>query len=57
MFLQDSDALSRAQQVILQLQAEVERIHNTTQNIIEENELRVKQIEVCYINSTLRNTE
>ncbi|KAL5018549.1 hypothetical protein ScPMuIL_004271 [Solemya velum] len=41
----DSDALSRAQQVILQLQAEVERIHNTTQNIIEENELRVKQIE------------
>ncbi|XP_067671286.1 glutamine-rich protein 2-like [Haliotis asinina] len=41
----DSDALNRAQQAILQLQAELERLHNITQNIVEENKHRSKQIE------------
>ncbi|KAJ8317816.1 hypothetical protein KUTeg_004630 [Tegillarca granosa] len=44
--LVDSDALSRAQQAILQLQAEVEKLHNTTKDIIEENNNRNKQIDV-----------
>lgn len=41
----DSDALSRAQQAILQLQAEVEKLHSTTKDIIEENSNRAQQIE------------
>lgn len=44
--VQDSDALSRAQQAILQLQAEVERLHRTTSDIIDENNRRTKQIQV-----------
>lgn len=41
----DSDALSRAQQAILQLQAEVEKLHSTTKDIIEDNSNRAQQIE------------
>ncbi|XP_053385599.1 myosin-3-like isoform X3 [Mercenaria mercenaria] len=41
----DSDALTRAQQAILQLQAEVEKLHHTTSDIIEENKQRTKQIQ------------
>lgn len=41
----DSDALSRAQHAILQLQAEVEKLHDTTNDIIDDNGKRVKQIE------------
>ncbi|XP_046359386.2 glutamine-rich protein 2-like isoform X5 [Haliotis rufescens] len=41
----DTDALSRAQKAILELQAELERLNNITQNIVEENEHRSKQIE------------
>lgn len=36
----------RAQQAILQLQAEVEKLHHTTSDIIEENKQRTRQIEV-----------
>ncbi|XP_048760461.2 uncharacterized protein LOC125669761 isoform X2 [Ostrea edulis] len=41
----DSDALSRAQQAILQLQAEVEKLHGTTKDIIEENNNQAQQIQ------------
>ncbi|WAQ96893.1 QRIC2-like protein [Mya arenaria] len=41
----DSDALSRAQQAILQLQAEVEKLHHTTSDIIDDSKYRTKQIE------------
>ncbi|XP_021348673.1 uncharacterized protein C16orf96-like isoform X5 [Mizuhopecten yessoensis] len=41
----DSDALSRAQAAILQLQADFERLHNTTKDMMEENESRNKQIQ------------
>lgn len=41
----DSDALSRAQAAILQLQADFEKLHNTTQDMIEENTSRNKQIQ------------
>ncbi|KAL4240996.1 Glutamine-rich protein 2 [Mactra antiquata] len=41
----DSDALTRAQQAILQLQAEVEKLHHTTSDIIEENKTRTSQIQ------------
>lgn len=41
----DSDALTRAQQAILQLQAEVEKLHHTTSDIIDENKTRTQQIE------------
>nr|XP_022314961.1 glutamine-rich protein 2-like isoform X3 [Crassostrea virginica] len=44
----DSDALSRAQQAILQLQAEVEKLHSTTKDIIEENSNRAQQIESLF---------
>ncbi|KAK3090824.1 hypothetical protein FSP39_014944 [Pinctada imbricata] len=44
----DSDALSRAQQAILQLQAEVEKLHGTTKDIIEENERRSDQIDSLF---------
>ncbi|XP_061182000.1 uncharacterized protein LOC133190403 isoform X3 [Saccostrea echinata] len=44
----DSDALSRAQQAILQLQAEVEKLHSTTKDIIEENNNRTQQIESLF---------
>ena len=43
---QDSDALTRAQHAILQLQAEVEKLHHTTADIIDENKHRTLQIEV-----------
>ncbi|XP_078317091.1 uncharacterized protein LOC111119255 isoform X3 [Crassostrea virginica] len=45
---EDSDALSRAQQAILQLQAEVEKLHSTTKDIIEENSNRAQQIESLF---------
>ncbi|XP_052261958.1 glutamine-rich protein 2-like isoform X9 [Dreissena polymorpha] len=41
----DSEALSRAQQAILQLQAEVEKLHRTTGDIIDENKQRTRQLE------------
>lgn len=41
----DSDALTRAQQAILQLQAEVEKLHHTTSDIIDENKQRTIQIQ------------
>ncbi|XP_060066599.1 glutamine-rich protein 2-like [Ylistrum balloti] len=41
----DSDALSRAQAAILQLQADFEKLHNTTQDMMEENNSRNKQIQ------------
>ena len=51
-FLQDSDALTRAQQAILQLQAEVEKLHHTTSDIIDENKERTQQIQV-YLTTSL----
>lgn len=41
----DSDALTRAQQAILQLQAEVEKLHHTTSDIIDDNKQRTQQIQ------------
>lgn len=52
-FLQDSDALSRAQAAIQQLQAEVEKLHGTTKDILEENSSRAKEIEVWICAFTL----
>ncbi|XP_076074674.1 uncharacterized protein LOC143045794 isoform X3 [Mytilus galloprovincialis] len=44
----DSDALSRAQAAIQQLQAEVEKLHGTTKDILEENSSRAKEIEKLF---------
>lgn len=49
LFPQDSEALMRAQQAILQLQAEVEKLHSTTADIIDENKHRTQQIEVRFL--------
>jgi len=35
----------RAQQAILQLQAEVEKLHHTTSDIIDENKTRTKELQ------------
>ncbi len=45
-WFQDSDALSRMQQAVLQLQAELERLSNSAQHLVDENNNRVKDIEV-----------
>ncbi|CAC5402369.1 Glutamine-rich protein 2 [Mytilus coruscus] len=44
----DSDALGRAQAAIQQLQAEVEKLHGTTKDILEENSSRAKEIEKLF---------
>ncbi|XP_052069685.1 glutamine-rich protein 2-like isoform X7 [Mytilus californianus] len=44
----DSDALGRAQAAIQQLQAEVEKLHGTTKDILEENASRAKEIEKLF---------
>lgn len=44
----DSDALSRAQLAIQQLQEEVEKLHGTTKDILEENSNRAKEIEKLF---------
>lgn len=44
----DSDALSRAQAAIAQLQEEVEKLHGTTKDILEENNNRAKEIEKLF---------
>lgn len=41
----DSDSLTRAQQAILQLQAEIEKLHHMMADIIDENKERTKQIQ------------
>ncbi|XP_052069684.1 glutamine-rich protein 2-like isoform X6 [Mytilus californianus] len=45
---EDSDALGRAQAAIQQLQAEVEKLHGTTKDILEENASRAKEIEKLF---------
>ncbi|KAK3593627.1 hypothetical protein CHS0354_025520 [Potamilus streckersoni] len=41
----DSEALSRAQQAILKLQAELEKLHGTTSDLMDENRERIKELE------------
>ena len=49
--LQDSDALTRMQQVILQLQAEVDRISSTAQSLLEDSADKQKSIDVSMVTS------
>ncbi|CAH1793458.1 unnamed protein product [Owenia fusiformis] len=44
----DSDAISRAQEAILNLQAEIEKLNQITQNLTEENDNRRKDIQNLY---------
>ena len=44
--LQDSDALSRMQQAILQLQAELDRLSVSTQQLIDDNNMKQTDIDV-----------
>ena len=46
--LQDSDALSRMQQAILQLQAELDRLSVSTQQLIDDNNMKQKDIDVSH---------
>ncbi|KAL3876979.1 hypothetical protein ACJMK2_034749 [Sinanodonta woodiana] len=41
----DSEALSRAQQAILKLQAELEKLHSTTSDLMDANRERIKELE------------
>ena len=43
---QDSDALSRMQQAVLNIQAELERLDKVTQQLMDENLRKQKDIEV-----------
>lgn len=54
--VQDSDALSRMQQAILQLQAELDRLSVSTQQLIDDNNNKQKDIDVSqshYLLSTV----
>ena len=52
-YIQDSDALSRMQQVVLQLQAEVERVSNTMQQLVDDCNAKQKDIDVSHSLSLL----
>lgn len=54
--LQDSDALSRLQQILLQLQAEVDRLSTTSQSLIDDAASKQTAIQVyIFFSSSLNN--